>query len=122
MPLTPKSLFLNFCGLSDDNLPRLPPYSEKRKCRKFFSLFAFNPVFLESPASLKISQAEKAINLEAHLKIKYLSTKDAGITVREVIPKEVRQDAKNRYLIGFCCLKKEERTFKIDNIMELEIV
>ena len=88
----------------------------------FFSLFAFNPVFLESPASLKISQAEKAINLKAHLKIKYLSTKDAGITVREVIPKEVRQDAKNRYLIGFCCLKKEERTFKIDNIMELEIV
>jgi DNA polymerase III epsilon subunit family exonuclease len=88
----------------------------------FLSLFAFNPVFLDSPAILKISQVEKAINLKAHLKIKYLSTKDASITVREVIPKEIRQDVKNKYLIAFCCLKNEERTFKIDNILELEIV
>lgn len=88
----------------------------------FSNLFAFNPVFLESAAFLKISQIEKAINLRARLKMKYLSTKDAGISLREVIPKEIRQDAKNKYLIGFCCLKKEERTFKIDNILELEIV
>lgn len=88
----------------------------------FSNLFAFNPAFLESTAFLKISQVEKAINLKAHLKIKYLSTKDAGISLREVIPKEIRQDAKNKYLIGFCCLRKEERVFKIDNILELEIV
>jgi len=88
----------------------------------FSSLFAFNPAFLGSAAHLKISQIEKAIQLKARLKIKYLSTKDASISLREVIPREIRQDAKNKYLIGFCCLKKEERTFKIDNISELEIV
>ncbi|MFA6130391.1 MAG: exonuclease domain-containing protein [Candidatus Omnitrophota bacterium] len=88
----------------------------------FSSLFAFNPVFLESPAFLKISQVEKAINLKAHLKIKYLSTKDAGISLREVIPRQIRQNGKNKYLIGFCCLKQEERMFKIDNILGLEIV
>jgi DNA polymerase-3 subunit epsilon len=88
----------------------------------FSSLFAFNPVFLGSAAYLKISQVEKAIQLKARLKIKYLSTKDASVSLREVIPREIRQDAKNKYLVGFCCLKKEERSFKIDNILELEIV
>ncbi|MBU0547513.1 MAG: WYL domain-containing protein [Candidatus Omnitrophica bacterium] len=88
----------------------------------FFNLFAFNPGFLESSASLKVSQIEKAINLKAHLKIKYLSTKGAGISLREVVPREIRQDTKNKYLIGFCCLRKEERVFKVDNIVELEIV
>ena len=47
---------------------------------------------------------------------------DPNISSREVIPREIRQDAKNKYLIGFCCLKKEERVFKIDNILKLEIV
>jgi len=89
---------------------------------EFLSLFAFNPVFLGSPTFLKISQIEKAINLKAHLRIKYLSIKDADVSLREVIPREIRQDAKNKYLIGFCCLKKEERVFKIDNILKLEIV
>jgi DNA polymerase III subunit alpha, Gram-positive type len=88
----------------------------------FSRLFVSNPAILESASFLKISQVEKAINLKAHLKIRYLSTKDAGISLREVIPKEIRQEAKNKYLIGFCCLKKEERTFRIDNILELEIV
>lgn len=88
----------------------------------FSTLFSPHPKILEGAAALRISQVEKAINLKAHLKIKYLSTKDASISLREVIPKEIRQDAKNKYLIGFCCLKKEERTFKIDNILELEIV
>ncbi|MFA5351190.1 MAG: exonuclease domain-containing protein [Candidatus Omnitrophota bacterium] len=88
----------------------------------FSSLFAFNPQSLGSATFLKISQIEKAINLKSRLKIKYLSTKDAGISLREVIPKEIRQDTKSKYLIGFCCLKKEERIFKIDNILGLEIV
>lgn len=88
----------------------------------FSRLFASNSAILEDNVSLRISQVAKAINLKSHLKIKYLSTKDAGISFREVIPKEIRQDGKNKYLVGFCCLKKEERTFKIDNILELKIV
>ena len=88
----------------------------------FSGLFAFPPVLLDNAVSLKISQVEKAISLRARLKIKYLSAKGAGISLREVIPREIRQDAKDKYLIGYCCLKKEERTFKIDNILEMEIV
>jgi len=88
----------------------------------FSGLFAFNPASLESTAFLKISQIEKAINSRARLKIKYLSAKGSGISFREVIPREIRQDAANKYLVGYCCLKQEERTFKIDNILELEIV
>ncbi|MDD5560897.1 MAG: exonuclease domain-containing protein [Candidatus Omnitrophica bacterium] len=88
----------------------------------FSSLFSFNPKYLESPHFLKISQVEKAINLKARLKIRYLSVKDATISSREVIPAEIRQEGKNKYLVGFCCLKQEERVFKIDNILDLEIV
>jgi DNA polymerase III epsilon subunit family exonuclease len=88
----------------------------------FSKLFAFNPSLLESAAFLRLSQVEKAITLRAHLKIKYLSARGTGISFREVIPREIRQEGKNKYLIGYCCLKQEERTFKIDNILELEIV
>jgi DNA polymerase III epsilon subunit family exonuclease len=88
----------------------------------FSRLFAFNSVTLENSVFLKVAQIEKAISLRARLKIKYLSAKGAGLSLREVIPREIRQDARNKYLVGYCCLKQEERTFKIDNILELEIV
>jgi DNA polymerase III epsilon subunit family exonuclease len=88
----------------------------------FSSLFSMHQYSLDSDIAFRISQIEKAINTRTHLKIRYLSTKDAEISSREVVPKEIRQDARNKYLIGYCCLKKEECVFKIGNILEVEIV
>ncbi|MDD5770882.1 MAG: exonuclease domain-containing protein [Candidatus Omnitrophica bacterium] len=88
----------------------------------FSRLFGFNPASLNDFSLLRLSQIEKAISSRARLRIKYLSAKGAGVSSREVIPREIRQDAGGRYLIGYCCLKNEERTFKIDNILELEVV
>ncbi len=87
----------------------------------FSGLLNGDPISRSGAVSSKISQIEKAIELKLPLQIKYLSVKDAKITLRQVIPKEIRQDAKNSYLVGFCCLKNEERMFKVDNILETEI-
>jgi DNA polymerase III epsilon subunit family exonuclease len=88
----------------------------------FSELLNGNPAYRDGPVSSKISRIEKAIELKLPLQIKYLSVKDAQITSRQVIPREIRQEAGKSYLVGFCCLKNEERMFKVDNIMEIEIV
>jgi len=56
------------------------------------------------------------------LKIKYLSSSGAEVTEREVIPKEIKQENGRRYLVGYCCLRNDERTFRIDGILHLEIL
>jgi len=89
---------------------------------EFSRLFAFNPVYTREDVSAKVSQIEKAIGSRATLRIKYLSAKDASVSLREVIPREIRADARNKYLVGYCCLKQEERTFKIENILEMEML
>ncbi|MCM8800253.1 MAG: WYL domain-containing protein, partial [Candidatus Omnitrophica bacterium] len=65
---------------------------------------------------------QEAIDLGLKLKIRYFSSKDAQITEREVIPKQIKQQNDRFYLIGFCLLRNEERSFNIDGILHIEIV
>ena len=88
----------------------------------FSSLFCIDPVFLNNINNQKIGRIQEAIGAGAKLKIKYLSSFDASVTERDVIPKEIRQDKNKSYLVGFCCLRNEERTFRIDGILHLEII
>ena len=87
----------------------------------FSGLFAFNPGLLESSNEQKASKIRECIDLKATLKIRYISTQSAQVTERQVIPKEIKQDKGHKYLIGYCCLKNEERVFRVDNILSLEI-
>jgi len=87
----------------------------------FLSLFGLNSRFLEDINNQKIAKIQEAMGLRVNLKIKYLSG-SAAVSEREVMPKEIRQDNNRSYLVGYCCLKKEERTFRIDGILHLEIV
>jgi len=87
----------------------------------FLGLFAFNPGLLESSNEQKASKIQECIDLKATLKIRYISTQNAQVTERQVIPKEIKQDKGHKYLVGYCCLKKEERVFRVDNILSLEI-
>jgi len=87
----------------------------------FSGLFAFNPGLLGSSNEQKASKVMECIDLKATLKIRYISTQNAQVTERQVIPKEIRQDRGHKYLVGYCCLKKEERVFRLDNILSLEI-
>jgi DNA polymerase-3 subunit alpha (Gram-positive type) len=88
----------------------------------FSSLFGLNTRFLHNLHNQKIAEIQEAIDLQVRLKIKYLSSSTAQISEREIIPKEVKQDKNSTYLIGHCCLKNEERTFRVDGILHLEIV
>lgn len=88
----------------------------------FLSLFGLNSKFLDDLNNQKIGKIQEAMDLGVKLKIKYLSSLDASVTERNVIPKEIRQDKNKSYLVGFCCLRNEERTFRIDGILHLEII
>lgn len=85
-------------------------------------LFTVNPGILEDANSQRIASIQKAIDLKAILKIKYLSSVSAQVSEREVIPKEIRKDRGYSYLVGYCCLRQEERSFRVDGILHLEIV
>jgi len=87
----------------------------------FSRLFTYAPA-PDDTLSQKVASIRKAIDLKARLKIKYLSVNNAEVSQREIIPKEVREDFKYKYLVGHCCLKNGERTFRVDNILSLEII
>jgi DNA polymerase-3 subunit epsilon len=89
--------------------------------QSFSHLFAINHKLLENINQQKISQIQEALDLGVRLKIKYLSTSGANVSEREVIPKEIKQENNRWYLVGFCCLRNEERTFRIDSILNMEI-
>lgn len=90
--------------------------------QNFSCLFSIDPVFLGNINEQKIAQIQEAIDLGVRLKIKYLSSSNAEVTERQVIPKEIKQEKERSYLVGYCCLRNQERSFRIDGILHLEIV
>lgn len=88
----------------------------------FSSLFSINAAFLDDVNNQKVAKIQEAMDLGVKLKIKYLSSSSSEVTEREVIPKEIRQERNSAYLVGYCCLRNEERTFRIDGILHLEIL
>jgi hypothetical protein len=88
----------------------------------FLSLFGLKAYFSEDIHNQKIAKIEEAIDLGVKLNIKYLSRSSAAVSVRDVVPKEIKKDGKNIYLVGHCCLRNEERTFRIDGILHIEII
>ena len=88
----------------------------------FYNLFGVNPKLSEDITNQHIAAIQKAIDLGVRLKIKYYSSSAAKVSEREVSPKEIRREGKSQYLVGYCHLRKDERTFKINAILNLEIL
>lgn len=88
----------------------------------FSNLFALNAGFIDDMNNQKIAKIQEAMDLGVKLKIRYLSSSHATVSERDVIPKEIRQEKNRSYLVGYCCLRNEERTFRIDGILHLEII
>jgi DNA polymerase III alpha subunit (gram-positive type) len=86
----------------------------------FSNLFAFNPALLKSSNLEKTALIQESMAAKQTLKFRYLSSHSGQVTQREVIPQEIKQDNKYSYLVGYCCLKKEQRTFRLDNILNFE--
>jgi DNA polymerase III epsilon subunit family exonuclease len=89
---------------------------------QFSSLFALSSDFLDSIIGKKIAEIQQAIDLGVKLNIKYLARSDAQVTERLVTPKQISQAKNQAYLIGYCHLRNEERTFRVDAILNMEIV
>jgi DNA polymerase III epsilon subunit family exonuclease len=87
----------------------------------FSQLFGITPGFLQDAFNQKISRIQEAISLGVKLKIRYIARSNAEVTEREVVPKEIKQDKNHSYLVGYCCLRKDERNFRVDSILHLEI-
>jgi len=87
----------------------------------FSNLFAINPALLEDSNQEKTMLIQKYIQGQKSLKLRYLSSQNGEVSLREVIPQEIKQDNRYRYLVGYCCLKKEQRTFRLDNILSFEV-
>lgn len=90
--------------------------------RSFSGLFGIGSRALDNINAKKITEIQQAMDLGVKLKIKYISGSSAEVSEREVIPKEISQRNNRAYLVGYCCLRKEERTFRIDGILHLEFV
>jgi predicted DNA-binding transcriptional regulator YafY len=88
---------------------------------QFISLFGLSSQLLNNINNIKVARIRQALDLGVSLKIKYLSGHNAELTEREVIPREIIQDKNQIYLVGFCNLRNQERTFRIANILHLEM-
>jgi len=87
----------------------------------FRSIFCIESGALQGLTMQKVARIQEAIGLGAKLKIRYLAGCSAEVTEREVTPREVRQEKDRMYLVGYCALRNGERTFRIDNILQIEM-
>lgn len=87
----------------------------------FLSLFGLGINYAGDLNNRKIAEIQEAIDLGVKLKIKYISS-SGQVTAREVTPKQVRQENSHYYLSGYCSLRSEERSFRVDGILQLEII
>lgn len=90
--------------------------------RNFINLFGINTALVNDINSQKLAKIQEAIDLKVRLRIHYLSSASAEVTEREVSPREIRQEKGTSYLVGYCSLRQDERTFRVDSILHLEIV
>ncbi len=88
----------------------------------FLNLFGVNPGALGDINKQKISRIQEAIDLRSNLRLKYLSGSGLEVSLRDVLPKEIKQDKFRQYLVAHCYLRNEERTFRVDSILQLEII
>jgi DNA polymerase III epsilon subunit family exonuclease len=89
---------------------------------EFLNLFCLEGKFLDDLNFQKIAKIQEAVDKGINLKIKYFSLKDAEVSIREVIPKEIKQQNQHTYLVAHCLLRNEERNFNIDGILHIEIL
>jgi len=85
-------------------------------------LFGVDQQVLQDMTAQKLAKIQEAVEGSARLKIRYMSSIDGMVTERLVLPKEIKQDKRNSYMIGFCFLKNEDRMFKVNSILDMEIV
>lgn len=70
----------------------------------------------------KVRLIEDAIREQKKLNIVYRSSWSNAVTRRCVLPKMMQEGYDRSYVVAHCCLKNEERTFRLDGILNIEMV
>ena len=70
----------------------------------------------------KLTILKEAVSSGRKIVIEYFSVQDGRLSRREIIPRRLRQDAKYNYLVAYCLIKQEERTFKVENIRDIQVI
>lgn len=89
---------------------------------QFYNLFGINLKLTDDINEQRLYSIQRAIDSEVRLNIRYYSSSTGEVTERQVTPGEIRQEGKFKYLVGYCHLREDERTFKVNAILNLEIV
>jgi len=92
-----------------------------RDLNSFSHLFAVSGRLINDIAEGKLAQIQEAIDLGVKLRIKYLSS-SGDITERDVSAEKVICERDVYYLVGHCFLRNDERSFRIDSILDMEIL
>jgi len=88
----------------------------------FLNLFGINTKVNDSFNEQRIAAVQKAIDSNTKLKIRYFSSSRADVSEREVSPKLIKKENSKRILVGFCHLRNEERSFRLDRILRMEML
>ncbi|RJP29461.1 MAG: WYL domain-containing protein [Candidatus Omnitrophota bacterium] len=88
----------------------------------FMHLFGIRSEAVSGINNEKIAEIQEAIDLGVEIKIRYISAVNAKVTERNVLPKQIIQDKGQDYLVGYCSLRQDQRTFRIDGILDIEIL
>jgi DNA polymerase III epsilon subunit family exonuclease len=92
-----------------------------RDAQHLEGLFGLRTQSIESQENQKVFSILQAIDLRACLQIKYFSPRNGKVSQRQVRPIQIQEENQRRYLVAFCQLRGEKRTFRVDKILELEI-
>jgi DNA polymerase III epsilon subunit len=87
-------------------------------------------LLLGAPRSLKAPRevdpalrglVEQAIELGLRISIRYASTAKRELTDRVIDPKDIVESHGAAYVVAYCHLRKEERSFRMDGILDVAI-
>jgi DNA polymerase III epsilon subunit family exonuclease len=90
--------------------------------KDFFNMFGIHREVISEMNAYKEAAILRAIDLGARLRIKYFTASTAQLSEREVTPHELKEEGGFKYLVGHCHLRKDQRTFKISNITQLQLL
>ncbi len=68
----------------------------------------------------KISLIREAIEQKREVRLAYFSAARISLTERRVLPQKIVKERSITKLVGFCHLRREQRDFRLDRIMQLQ--
>lgn len=99
----------------------LPPQARERLNAMASHLFFFSPQQGPRPDATLLISLSQAVAQSQRVAIEYRSHSDE-ITVRNVEPYGIVGWQGQWYLVGYCSLRRDHRTFRLDRIQKLEVL